>query len=93
LKAAKECGDILLVAINSDNSERRLKGEKRPIIGEMERAIIVASLYFVDYVTIFEEDNVHSIIKELKPEIHCKGGDYSEEDVPEREEVLKMVES
>ncbi len=89
LKAAKECGDILLVAINSDNSERRLKGEKRPIIGEMERAIIVASLYFVDYVTIFEEDNVHSIIKELKPEIHCKGGDYSEEDVPEREEVLK----
>lgn len=89
LKSAKECGEILLVAINSDNSERKLKGEERPVIGEMERAMIVASLYFVDYVTIFEEDSVHYIIRELKPEIHCKGGDYSEENVPEREEVIK----
>lgn len=89
LKEAKENGDILIVAINSDLSVKKLKGEKRPIMLEMERAKIVSCLYFVDFVTIFDEENVNYIIEEIKPDVHCKGSDYKEENVPEREAVYK----
>ncbi len=83
LKEAKENGDILIVAVNSDNSVRRLKGEGRPIIDEKGRAYLVASLKVVDYVIIFEEDNVKRILSELMPHLHIKGPDYSVETVAE----------
>lgn len=83
LKEAKENGDILIVAVNSDNSVRRLKGEGRPIIDEKGRAYLVASLKVVDYVVIFEEDNVKRILSELMPHLHIKGPDYSVETVAE----------
>lgn len=89
LKEAKSYGDILLVAVNSDTSVRKLKGEGRPVVSEMERAKIIASLRFVDYVVIFTETDVCSIIREIEPDIHCKGGDYREDNVPEREEVIR----
>ncbi|MCX7830848.1 MAG: adenylyltransferase/cytidyltransferase family protein, partial [Acidobacteria bacterium] len=78
LMDAKSFGDILLVAVNSDSSVKKLKGEKRPIIPEYERARIIAAIRYVDYVVVFEEENVCSIIREVKPDIHCKGGDYTE---------------
>jgi D-glycero-beta-D-manno-heptose 1-phosphate adenylyltransferase len=89
LKSAKETADVLLVAVNSDSSAKKLKGSGRPVIPEDERAEVIASFEFVDFVVIFEEENVKALISELKPDFHCKGGDYKEEDVPEREEVIK----
>lgn len=89
LKEAKSFGDILLVAVNSDSSVKKLKGENRPVVAEIERAGIIAALRYVDFVVIFNEDDVCSIIRETQPDIHCKGGDYNEENVPEREEVIK----
>ena len=83
LKEAKENGDILIVAVNSDDSVRRLKGEGRPIIDEDGRAYLVASLKVTDYVFIFKENNVKNIISELRPHFHIKGPDYSVETVPE----------
>ncbi|MEW6455092.1 MAG: D-glycero-beta-D-manno-heptose 1-phosphate adenylyltransferase [Acidobacteriota bacterium] len=87
LKEAKEKGDILVVAINSDKSVKKLKGNIRPLLNEKERAEILSSFYFVDYVTVFNENNVGKVLLELKPDIHCKGGDYTEETVPEKEIV------
>ena len=76
LKEAKTFGDILVVALNSDNSIKRIKGENRPIISEKNRLIIMESLYFVDYVTIFNEDTPYNLIKEITPNILVKGGDW-----------------
>ena len=81
LKEAKKHGDILVVGVNSDSSVRRLKGENRPYIEEKERAEIISSLEMVDYVIIFDEDTPLKIIKELKPDVIVKGGDYKEKDV------------
>jgi glycerol-3-phosphate cytidylyltransferase len=83
LEQAKQLGDILVVGINSDRSVRVIKGDKRPIISEYERARIVSSLRFVDYVVIFDEETPVSIIKEIQPDIHVKGGDYHMEELPE----------
>jgi rfaE bifunctional protein nucleotidyltransferase chain/domain len=88
LKEAKDKGDILLVALNSDASVRSLKGKGRPILNEEERVAIIESFSFVDYVTVFNELNVERILLELKPDVHAKGSDYTEETVPERETVL-----
>ena len=88
LRAAKACGDVLLVALNSDASVRRLKGPGRPILPQAERAEIIGAFEFVDYVTIFDEPNVESILRALKPDVHAKGSDYSKKTVPERETVL-----
>jgi len=88
LKEAKELGDILVLALNSDSSVRRLKGKGRPFINENERAVILSAFSFVDYLTIFAEDNVEKILLSLKPDIHAKGSDYTVETVPERETVL-----
>ena len=87
LKEAKNKGDILVVALNSDNSVRKLKGHGRPLLTERERVEIISSFYFVDFVTIFEETDVSKVIKTLKPDIHAKGSDYTPETVPEREFV------
>ncbi|MGD9347371.1 MAG: adenylyltransferase/cytidyltransferase family protein [Candidatus Aminicenantes bacterium] len=88
LKEAKAQGNILVVALNSDSSVRKLKGEGRPILNEEERVEIISSFYFVDYVTVFEEATVENILLTLKPHVHAKGSDYTKETVPERETVL-----
>ena len=84
LTAARALGDILVVAINSDGSVRQLKGEGRPLMNQEERAEIIAALACVDFVVIFNELNVSEVLKTLKPAIHAKGTDYTEETVPER---------
>ena len=73
---AKAVGDILIVALNSDKSVRSIKGEKRPIINETERAFIVSNLKAVDYVTFFDEDTPAKIIDQLIPDILVKGADW-----------------
>lgn len=88
LQEAKDRGDILVVGINSDHSARRNKGPGRPLMKEKDRAQIIASLSCVDYVTIFNEERATQLILSLKPHYHCKGTDYTERNVPEREAVL-----
>ena len=87
LKESKEQGDVLVLALNSDSSIRKLKGEGRPILDEKERLNILSSISYVDYITIFEEENVEKVLLALKPDIHAKGSDYTKETVPERETV------
>ena len=87
LKEAKQRGDILVVALNSDSSVEKLKGQGRPLLKENERAEIISSFYFVDYITLFDEGNVEKILQALKPHVHAKGSDYTEETVPEKETV------
>lgn len=78
-------GDVLVVGLNSDNSVRRLKGEDRPAVKEQERAELIASMEAVDRVVIFEEDTAEGCLREIRPDVHAKGTDYSAETVPERE--------
>ena len=87
LKESKKQGDLLVVAVNSDSSVRKLKGEGRPLLGEQERIEILSSFYFVDYVTLFDELDVSRVILALKPDIQAKGSDYTEETVPEKSVV------
>lgn len=84
LEAARAEGDWLVVAVNSDDSVRRAKGEGRPIVPEAERAEIVAALAAVDAVVLFGEDSPAGLIEALRPEVHAKGSDYSTDAVPER---------
>jgi len=88
LHAARELGDKLVVGINGDNSVRGLKGPGRPLMPATERAEILAALADVDSVVIFDEPNVHALIRELRPDVHAKGTDYTAESVPERETVI-----
>ena len=85
LREAKSYADVLIVAINSDESVRSLKGPGRPLLPERERAEIVDSLEMVDYVFIFDEPDVREILRELRPDYHAKGGDYTPETVPEKD--------
>jgi rfaE bifunctional protein nucleotidyltransferase chain/domain len=87
LRAARELGGKLLVAVNADASVRALKGEGRPVMPAEERAEILASLADVDAVVIFPEEDVRAIIREIRPDFHAKGTDYTAESVPERDEV------
>ena len=87
LRGAKALGGKLVVAINSDESVRALKGEDRPIMPEQERAEIVSALADVDAVIVFPELDVRSIIREIRPDIHAKGTDYTADTVPERDVV------
>ncbi len=89
LHAAKELGGRLLVAINSDESVRALKGEGRPLMPAEERAEILAALTDVDAVVIFPESDVRALVREIRPDIHAKGTDYTAESVPERDAVLE----
>ncbi|MGA8035771.1 MAG: adenylyltransferase/cytidyltransferase family protein [Candidatus Acidiferrales bacterium] len=85
LQAAREQGDVLVVGINSDASTRQLKGLGRPILTERARATLVAALTAVNYVVIFDELDVKSLLSELHPDVHAKGTDYTAETVPERD--------
>lgn len=87
LHAARELGGKLIVAINSDASVRALKGEGRPVMPAEERAEILASLTDVDAVVIFPEKDVRALIREIRPDFHAKGTDYTVDTVPERAEV------
>ncbi len=89
LREAKKHGDILVVAINSDASVRRLKGEGRPILPQTDRAEILASFSFVDYVIVFGEPTVERVLLTLEPTVHVKGGDYTEDTVPEKDTVKR----
>jgi rfaE bifunctional protein nucleotidyltransferase chain/domain len=84
LAGARELGDVLVVGVNSDAQVARLKGAGRPVMPAAERAEIVASLESVSYVTIFDEPTVEQLLLSLKPDVHAKGTDYTEETVPER---------
>lgn len=88
---AKSLGDVLIVAINADASLRRLKGPRRPLVGQALRAEVLASLAAVDYVTVFSEDTPAEIIAELKPDILVKGGDYRTDQIVGRRDVKKVV--
>lgn len=84
LSGAKQEGDVLVVAVNSDPSVRRLKGPGRPILDEQARTQLVASLRDVDFVLLFSEPNVGPLLHELRPDVHAKGTDYTVATVPER---------
>jgi rfaE bifunctional protein nucleotidyltransferase chain/domain len=84
LEAARQQGDILVVAVNSDASVRTLKGPGRPILDESARARLVAALRAVDWVMLFSEPTVASLLRDLLPGVHAKGTDYSANTVPER---------
>jgi rfaE bifunctional protein nucleotidyltransferase chain/domain len=87
LEAAKALGDLLIVGINSDEQARRLKGADRPLVPQDQRAEIISAIEAVDLVTIFSEPTVNELLLALKPDIHAKGTDYTEESVPERDVV------
>jgi rfaE bifunctional protein nucleotidyltransferase chain/domain len=88
LRAAKDLGGRLVVAINSDESVQSLKGSGRPLMPAVERAEILAAISDVDAVVIFPEPDVSALIREIHPEVHAKGTDYTAESVPERDEVI-----
>lgn len=87
LQHARALGDALIVALNSDRSVRELKGDKRPILNEAERAEVMAALACVDFVTIFDEPTPREIISALLPDVLVKGGDWSIDNIVGREEV------
>jgi rfaE bifunctional protein nucleotidyltransferase chain/domain len=87
LEGAAREADVLVVAINDDRSARRLKGEGRPILPAGDRAELVAGLRVVDYVIVFGDSTVAPLIDAIRPDVHCKGTDYTAETVPERESV------
>ena len=87
LRGAAREADRLIVAINSDDSVRALKGINRPVLNEQERAELVAALAGVDYVIVFADATVSRLLLLVKPDVHCKGTDYTVESVPERDTV------
>jgi rfaE bifunctional protein nucleotidyltransferase chain/domain len=90
LHGAKELGGKLIVGINADDTVRQLKGEGRPRIPATERAEILAALSDVDAVVIFPEKDVRALIREIRPNVHAKGTDYTADSVPERDEVIAV---
>ena len=90
LAGAKALGGFLVVGINSDEQVRKLKGVGRPVQPQNERAEIVASIAYVDAVTIFDEPTVEELIRAVMPDVHAKGTDYTEDSVPERE-IVKSI--
>ena len=83
LQAAKQQGDVLVVGVNSDRSVASLKGPGRPLLHAQARAELIAALEPVDYVIIFDEHTAEAMLSELRPDVHCKGPDYTVESVPE----------
>ena len=89
LHAARQLGGKLIVAINADESVKKLKGPGRPLIAAEERAEILAALSDVDAVVIFPEPDVRALIREIRPDVHAKGTDYTADSVPERDTVIE----
>lgn len=87
LEGARQQGDVLVVGVNSDRTVRLLKGEGRPLLPEEARAELLAAMECVDYVVIFDDATAANILRDLQPDVHCKGTDYTEATVPEREVV------
>lgn len=87
LEGARQQGDVLVVGVNSDRSVRQLKGEGRPLLPEDARAELLAAMECVDYVVIFDDLTAENILRDLRPDVHSKGTDYTEATVPEREVV------
>lgn len=81
LREAKNAGDVLIVALNSDSSVRKIKGPGRPVVAELDRAELLAALEMVDYVTLFDEPDPYRLISELRPNVVVKGGDWSKEKI------------
>ena len=81
LSQAADLGDILIIGLNSDDSVRRIKGANRPVQDQDTRALALASLFFVNYVVLFEEDTPYELIRKIQPGILVKGGDYSPADI------------
>lgn len=89
LNKSKESGDILIVGLNSDSSVKRIKGKKRPVVNQNERAFIISNLKAVDYVTFFDEDTPETLINEIIPDVLVKGADWSLDKIVGRDTVLK----
>ena len=87
LEAARALGDVLVVGLNADAAVSRLKGPGRPLVPAAERAELIAALGAVDAVVVFDEDRADALVARLRPDVHAKGTDYREEDVPERHAV------
>lgn len=90
LEGARREGELLVVGVNSDASERVLKGDGRPILPAQARAELVAALAAVDYVVIFDEPNVEALLTTIRPDVHAKGTDYTAETVPERKLAAEL---
>lgn len=90
LEGARNEGDVLIVGVNTDPSVCALKGPGRPILGENARALLVAALRAVDYVVLFSEPSVESLLEDLRPDVHSKGTDYTAETVPERATAARL---
>ena len=88
LEGARALGDVLVVALNSDQSVRAIKEPGRPILAQNERVALISALKVVDYVVVFDEPDVRRVIEVLQPAVHAKGTDYTEDNVPERAQVL-----
>jgi rfaE bifunctional protein nucleotidyltransferase chain/domain len=88
LEGARAEADLLVVAVNGDASVRHLKGEGRPVLPAEDRALLVGAQRAVDHVVVFEEDDVSRLLLTLRPDVHCKGTDYTADSVPERQVVL-----
>ena len=87
LEGAAAEADVLVVGVHADASVRRLKGPGRPVLPQEDRARLVAALRVVDHVVVFEEDDVRALLLALRPDVHCKGTDYTADSVPERDTV------
>jgi len=91
LEQSKRLGDLLVVGINTDASVKRLKGPKRPLASQKDRALVLAALEAVDYVTFFGEDTPYELLQKLKPDVLVKGGDYTMDRIVGRDIVKKVV--
>jgi len=89
LKKSKKKGDVLIVGLNSDKSVRKIKGKKRPIMNERDRALILDSIKYVDYVVLFDEETPYNLIKEIEPDVLVKGADYKRDEVVGADIVIK----
>ncbi len=90
LEGARAAGDVLVVGVNGDEVTKKLKGPGRPILSAAGRAELVAALECVDVVVVFDDVNVAVLLERLRPDVHCKGTDYTEDTVPEREVMRQL---
>jgi rfaE bifunctional protein nucleotidyltransferase chain/domain len=90
LRGAKALGDVLVLALNSDDSVRRLKGPERPLLPLEDRLGVLAAFEMIDFLTAFEDDTVTPLLLKLKPQIHAKGTDYTPETVPEKDTMAAI---